>query len=225
MKLLLNLEPSFFPWFWVYSIYCTSSLKPEGHKDLKVTFNLVQRKGIWDPSTDHWFSRIKLWKLRIILYYIQKDYRDSQPHQDRKMLISYRLHLQWVLFVFVFLGVLNAGSLCLNSPLHDPPKNSTGTDSGEGVQDLGPDLGWVWVVQGARCLESENSGRGRTRRGGEKKLVPDPGLVGGSSSQGWDQRSVGKNSGTRVSAWTAEPLATPGVASSRLSRFMVRLWH
>ena len=72
-----------------------------------------------------------------------KDCRDSHPPQDRRMLISYRLHLQWVLFVFVFLGVLNAGSLCLNSPLHDPPKNSTGTDSGEGVQDLGPDLGWV----------------------------------------------------------------------------------
>ena len=53
------------------------------------------------------------------------------------MLISYRLHLQWVLFVSVFFGVLIAGSLCVNSPLHDPPKNSTGTDSGEGVS-----LGW-----------------------------------------------------------------------------------
>ena len=63
------------------------------------------------------------------MYYIQKDCKDSHAYQDRRMLISYRLHLQWVLFVFVFLGALNDGYLYLNSPLQDPPKNRTGTKS------------------------------------------------------------------------------------------------
>lgn len=78
---------------------------------------------------------------------------------------------------------------------HDPPRNSTGTDSAAGgVQDLGPDLGWSPESSeepGAWNLKIAAGAGPEEEKKRKKKISPRSRARGGSSTQRWDQRSVG----------------------------------